>query len=129
MVIRSGTGELFFEGFAPATVDLPRSNSYDVTLSAPGYEDYIVTIRRDFNVWVIGNVIVGAVVIGTGIDLLTGAFWELTPQFINVDLERRQSAAAPTPDLVAVVTLVDRRGNETTVTAPLERMQAAPAQR
>jgi hypothetical protein len=119
MSIRSGTGEVFFEGFAPATVDLPRSNSYDLTIRAPGYEDYVVTVRQEFNVWVIGNVVVGAVVIGTGIDLLTGAFWNLTPEFINVELERAQSAGLDAAGTVAVVTLVDQRGNETTVRAPL----------
>lgn len=120
--IESGTGELFFEGFAPSVVDLPRANSYDLTVSAPGYEDYRVTIRQDFNVWVIGNVVVGAVVIGTGIDLLTGAFWNLTPEFIHVELEQRPSAQAAGPDTVVVVTAIDNHGRETVYAAPLERM-------
>src|SRR2546428_975812 len=75
-----------WEGVTPAKVKLSRQNSHLVTISLPGYQTVETEIETDgTNGWVWGNLVFGGI-IGMLVDGLTGAWYDLKPDEISVQL-------------------------------------------
>src|SRR5688500_13185083 len=60
------------QGASPAAIPLSRKTEHQVEISAPGYETAHVTIRRNLNPWLLGNVLVGGF-IGLAVDIVSDA--------------------------------------------------------
>ena len=125
--IRRFGGALEASGTAPLLTSLRRDNEYEVTVSAPGYEPAQVRIKKDFEMWVLGNVLCGAIVVGGVLDLITGAFWRLSPDDIVVTVAPSRPAApttspsTPASGTVALFMARDDQGNLRMQSVPLLR--------
>ncbi|MCE2732941.1 MAG: PEGA domain-containing protein [Chryseotalea sp.] len=60
---------------------------YNVSIQMEGYYPYDVKIKRDLDGWLFGNIIFGGI-IGIIIDASNGSMYRLTPNQINVQLNR-----------------------------------------
>jgi hypothetical protein len=116
VVITANTGIVFYDGQAPATVNLPRKNEYTVTVSMDGYEDRTVPITQGFNAWVVGNLLCGGIPRGV-IDLITGAFYELEPSQVSIEL--RQAYNGNTSTVFLVFNAVDEQGQLRSMVVPM----------
>ncbi len=85
VVITAKSGEVFFDGYSPVTTSLPKKNEYTVKVTIDGYQDQIVQITKEFEMWTIGNILCGGI-IGLVVDAVDGAMWKLEPNEINVSL-------------------------------------------
>ena len=74
----------------PATFKLPRNQAFTVNVSKAGYEPQSVQVLPQVNgggaAGMAGNVLVGGI-IGVGVDAVSGAMYDLTPDQIYVNLE------------------------------------------
>ena len=116
VVIKADTGIVFYEGEAPATVDLPRKNEYTVTVSMDGYEERTVPITQGFNAWVVGNLICGGIPGGV-VDLLTGAWYELQPTQVSIEL--RQAYNGNESKVFVVFNAMDEQGQLRSMAVPM----------
>ncbi|MBL9032751.1 MAG: PEGA domain-containing protein [Phycisphaerae bacterium] len=66
------------EHTTPATIRLPRNESFVVTLSHPGYRSEQVFVDSGLNPWIFGNIILGGLV-GIVVDLVSGGAMDLEP--------------------------------------------------
>jgi len=77
----------------PATFKLPRNRPVRVEISKEGYESQSVQVLPQVSgggaAGMAGNVIVGGVV-GVGVDAVSGAMYDLTPDTIHVTLDLDQ---------------------------------------
>jgi len=112
------------EAVSPARFNLKRKHSYTVVVEKEGYATAQRRIGKTFNVWTLGNLILGGI-IGIGVDLITGAFWALDPDDMYIILQKEGSAQAP-PDVggLSPETRVSRRD-----TAPQAAGQAGEVAR
>lgn len=70
----------------PTVFVLDRSReSYTVTVEKPGYRAVTIELKRGYNGWLWGNILVGGI-IGLWIDFFNGSAREFTPDKIHVDL-------------------------------------------
>jgi hypothetical protein len=69
----------------PATVTLPRKNSYGVVFSKEGFPDRQVKLTPTASVFLFGNIFFGGP-IGLIVDLVTGAGYRLEPRSVEIDL-------------------------------------------
>jgi hypothetical protein len=75
---------------SPAIFVLNRKEPmYFVKIEKEGYEPVEITLKRDVNGWVWGNVLLGGL-IGLAIDMSVGAAYKLTPKEIDVDLVQKR---------------------------------------
>lgn len=116
VVIEADTGVEFFNGTAPATVDLPRDNEYVVTVSLDGYQEQTVPITQSFNSWVIGNIVCGGIPGGV-VDFLTGAAWNLEPSQVSVTL--RQASNGTSSMVFVVFATMDEAGQVRSMAVPM----------
>jgi len=74
----------------PATFKLPRNRPVTVNISKAGYEPQSVQVMPQIEgggaAGMAGNVLVGGI-IGVGVDAVSGAMYDLTPDHIHVDLD------------------------------------------
>jgi hypothetical protein len=92
-----GAGDIVvFGAKTPAVASLPRGKWYTAVVRAPGYAEVRVRIDKEFNLWVLGNILCGGL-LGGAIDYLTGAFWKLDPDDVMVSLVPGAGAAPPAP--------------------------------
>jgi len=71
----------------PSTVTLKNNQTYNIVFKKDGYEDTYFTIDRQISGWVWGNILtVYFILVGTVIDVMTGAAYKLTPTEVNVTL-------------------------------------------
>ena len=80
---------------------MARRSDFDATITKQGYKSRTIHVTRAASadgivIGVVGNAILGGV-IGVGVDLATGAMYDLTPSQVNVALEKDTSA--PVADL------------------------------
>ncbi len=116
--IKMLNGLTLFTGTTPTTCRLPRRRDYLVTIQMEGYRDAEFYVSREFNGWVIGNVIfVRAFFIGGLVDLLDGAIWKLEPDDIHVELTK--SYASGRLETQAVLKALDREGKMRTLNIPM----------
>lgn len=66
------------EHTTPATIRLPRNESFVVTVSHPGYRSEQVFVDSGLNPWIFGNIILGGLV-GIVVDLVSGGAMDLEP--------------------------------------------------
>jgi hypothetical protein len=83
-----------YAGRTPSSTALPRDKSYTIAITAAGYQEVRVRIDKEFNLWVLGNLICGGLV-GGAVDYFTGAFWKLEPNDVLVTLAPGGSPGAP----------------------------------
>ncbi len=84
------------QGATPAAVDLSRKTEHQVTLSYPGCETAQMTIRRQLNPWLFGNLVLGGPV-GLIVDVCTGATHQLSPDEITVQLHNQSERKGYAP--------------------------------
>jgi len=85
IVIKSQTGQVFYQGEVPASVKLPKKNSYSVEIAVAGYKTQTVIISQGVTGWFWGNLCLGGV-IGMLIDWGSGGMWDLNPTQIDAKL-------------------------------------------
>ena len=73
-------------GETPVQKNLKRNQEYQLTLKLDGYKTYETKLEKKFNVWYIGNVLIGGI-IGLVIDPITGAMHKLKPEEIDGNLK------------------------------------------
>lgn len=81
----------------PCSIKMPRKSSFTATVTKDGYKslDIIVTnkVAGGGGAAMAGNVLVGGL-IGAGVDASSGAMLDLTPNPVNVTLEKIEQAVA-----------------------------------
>ena len=91
--VRLDTGQT---GITPATFTVPRKRDIIVTVSKPGYESYTETVTTKIvgrgASGVAGNVLVGGI-IGIGVDAISGAALNHTPNPLIVNLVAKAAVA------------------------------------
>jgi hypothetical protein len=109
------TGQEFYKG-APGDVKLPKNTTYTVAVSMEGYATQKVILTRSFNGWVVGNLCFGGIPGGV-VDLLTGAFWKLEPNNIDITLQTALLDTEDGPVLVFFAT--DEDGELRSLAVPM----------
>ncbi len=83
----------------PCTFKMDHRDTFDVTISKPGYRDWHGHVTHQFSsgggAALAGNVLVGGL-IGITVDAATGATQKLVPNPLNVTLEPVEAAASTT---------------------------------
>jgi len=103
--VRTSNG--FFCDSTPCSLTMTRKSEFTATITKPGYKTLEVRVTHKVSgnggAGMAGNVIFGGI-IGAGVDVTTGAMLDLTPNPLNVSLEKEEvvpvvaaqpSAAAP----------------------------------
>lgn len=72
-------------GKTPLSAELSRKKEHAIVIELTGYQPYEMMIRKEFNAWYLGNILIGGL-IGLIIDPITGAMYKLTPAQINAEL-------------------------------------------
>ena len=97
-------------GNTPLTKELARKKEHTVVIRLDGYKPYEITLKKQTNGWVWGNIIFGGV-IGVIVDSSTGALYELTPEQVNADLKLKglSSSQNDSKNLYIAVTLIPHK--------------------
>lgn len=74
-------------GKTPFSMKLKRNQSREVTISLDGYKPYKTKLTKKFNLWYLGNIMIGGAV-GFIIDPITGAMFRLSPTKMNAELNK-----------------------------------------
>ena len=74
-------------GTTPAAIKLKRKDENTLRFEKEGYEPIEVTLKRNMNGWLWGNLLFGGL-IGIAIDFGTGAAYRLEPKEVNIVLEQ-----------------------------------------
>lgn len=81
----------FFCDSTPCSLRMMRKSEFTATISKPGYKTLEVRVTNKVSgsggAGMAGNVLVGGI-IGAGVDVATGAMLDLTPNPLNVSLEK-----------------------------------------
>ena len=91
----------------PCSIVMSRKSGFDATITKPGYKPLTVKVTTKISsgggMGMAGNVLVGGL-IGAGVDVATGAMNDLTPNPVDVELEKEYpgspvgtSVEAPAP--------------------------------
>ena len=99
VVIKSQSGQVFYNGPAPTEVRLPKKETYTVEISLAGYKTQTVAITQSVTGWFWGNFCFGDV-IGMVIDFVTGGMWDLHPTEIDARLTVAMTNGASGPAVV-----------------------------
>lgn len=73
----------------PVVVKLKRGSNHSLTFTKEGYKPFTMKIDKEFNSWVLGNLILGGP-IGLIIDFVSGAAYKLSPEQVNAKLNKKQ---------------------------------------
>jgi len=73
----------------PAVVKLKRGSNHSLTFTKEGYKPVTMKIDKEFNSWVLGNLIFGGI-IGIIVDFADGAAYKLSPKQVNAKLNKKQ---------------------------------------
>ncbi|WP_202923405.1 PEGA domain-containing protein [Pontibacter pudoricolor] len=103
-------------GTTPTSVSLKRNATmpgvpisqkhYDVKIEMEGYFPYEIKVKREFNGWFLGNLLIGGIV-GIIIDAATGSMYKLTPDQVIAQLGRQTASTTKqkTDDIFIAITL------------------------
>ncbi len=83
-------------GQTPTSVEAKRKSDHLITIEKVGYQPESIAITRNIGGAVFGNIIAGGLV-GWGVDAISGAQWNLSPNTISVALKVNTTAVAPAP--------------------------------
>ncbi|NUN69161.1 MAG: PEGA domain-containing protein [Bacteroidetes bacterium] len=72
-------------GLSPTRLTLSRKEHHLITLRKEGYSDVNVRITKKISGWLLGNILFGGL-IGCGVDFISGAAYNLTPDRLDVNL-------------------------------------------
>ena len=102
--VRTSNG--YFCDSTPCSLTMPRKSEFTATITKPGYHTLEVRVTTKVSggggAGMAGNLLFGGI-IGAGVDVTTGAMLDLTPNPLNVSLEKEEAApvaaavAAPPP--------------------------------
>jgi hypothetical protein len=86
-------------GTTPATVSVRRKvRQHVVTISKPGYETAQISVGRETNAWLAGNILWGLLGLpGLGIDFISGSAYELTSNTVSVEMHQDSALAERSP--------------------------------
>jgi len=73
----------------PAVVTLKRGSDHTLVFDKEGYNSVTLHINKEFNSWVLGNLIIGGI-IGIIIDFSNGAAYKLSPEEVNATFTKKQ---------------------------------------
>ena len=73
-------------GKTPVQKNLKRNRDYQLTIKLDGFKTYETKLEKKFNVWFIGNALIGGG-IGIVVDVVTGAMFKLKPEEIDGNLK------------------------------------------
>ena len=102
-------------GLTPFVLSADRKSNIALTFKKEGYKTERIFINRKLNLWTLGNLPFTALVFPespipliptVGSDILTGSFWKLNPDYIQITLEK-----------------VEQEKNLVTVSKPTEMIQ------
>ena len=93
-------------GRTPLALDLERKDDHYVKIEMEGYEPYEVTITRQINGWVWGNILIGGL-IGLAIDFGSGAIYSLNPEDIRPRLTREGMSHLYKEDTLYIATILE----------------------
>jgi len=77
--------------------DEPGKQMYDVSIALDGYYPHEFKIKREMDTWFLGNLIFGGL-IGIIVDASSGSMYKLTPNQINVQINKDVAEAVETND-------------------------------
>jgi hypothetical protein len=102
--VRTSNG--FFCDSTPCSLTMPRKSEFTATISKAGFKTLEVRVTNKVSsgggVGMAGNVLLGGI-IGAGVDVTTGAMLDLTPNPLNISLEKEEApVAVPVPSAVSV---------------------------
>jgi hypothetical protein len=87
----------FYCDSTPCSIQMPRRSDFSADITKPGYKPLKITVTHKIaaggGAAFVGNALIGGV-IGAGVDLATGAALDLTPNPVNVTLEKNDGAVA-----------------------------------
>ena len=69
-------------GETPLQARLTRGDNHDITIRLDGFKPYNLRLTRQFNEWVIGNIVFGGF-IGIAVDAITGGLYKLNPEQVS----------------------------------------------
>jgi len=96
--VRTSNG--FFCDATPCSLSMLRKSEFTATISKPGYKTLEIRVTNKVSgnggAGMAGNVIFGGL-IGAGVDMTTGAMLDLTPNPLNVTLEKEDTTLAAVP--------------------------------
>jgi uncharacterized protein YceK len=99
VVIKAQTGQVYYQGEAPAVVKLDKKNTYQVEITLTGYKTQIVMISQTVTGWFWGNLCT-SLFVGWAIDFITGGMWDLNPSTIDVKLAVALNQGSSIPGIV-----------------------------
>jgi hypothetical protein len=84
----------------PCSLKMSRRSEFDATITKAGYKPLTVHVTHKIGnaggVGMAGNVVLGGV-IGAGVDVASGAMYDLTPNPVDVTLEREDAPPSVGP--------------------------------
>ena len=83
-VVKASSGLQMAAGKTPQNVILPRSNEYQIEITAPGFQPQTTTLTKGVNGWLFVNIFFWP---GFIVDFVTGAAYNLQPALISVTLQ------------------------------------------
>lgn len=88
-------------GNTPTSVKLKRNanmpgqvagqKQYDVKIELEGYHPYELKVKREFNGWFIGNILIGGL-IGVIVDAATGSMYKLSPDQVVAQMSQQSAS-------------------------------------
>lgn len=120
VIVQTTGGVVYSSGKTPLSVRLKRKQEYDVIIKLAGYQDARVHISKDFDPWVIGNLLCGGV-IGLIVDAVGGGMWQLEPETIYVTLATAFKDKHK-PEIYAVFYALDSEGQLRSLMVPLTKL-------
>ncbi len=112
----------------PCSLRMPRRSEFDATITKAGYKPLTVHVTHKISgaggAGMAGNVLIGGI-IGAGVDVATGAMYDLTPNPVDLALEKDDVPAAPLAAAPAAAPAVTPAPAATP--APASAPAAAPA--
>ena len=92
------TSNGFYCESTPCSLSMPRRAEFDASISKDGYKPLQIHVSHKIatagGAGMAGNVLLGGV-IGAGVDVATGAMYDLTPNPANITLEKLETASTP----------------------------------
>lgn len=115
IAIKDEYNQVVYRGTTPTSVTLKKGDGYfhgkdyTVEISKEGYSNQVVTIKSSAGGWyLLGNILVGGLIGWFIVDPLTGAMWTLSPEKVNVELQKPGSSLSKLePNELHIVLLED----------------------
>ncbi len=79
-------------GITPYSARLKRNERHTIKVHLDGYNTYEVTLQRNLDGWVFGNILFGGI-IGLVVDVATGSMYRLSPNDILAEIKRNTASS------------------------------------